>query len=345
MLKIQENILLKEFTTFKLGGFARYFCVVRTNEDLHEVFLYIKSRRLPFFVLGGGSNLLISDKGFPGLVIKNEIKGIKFIDLPSSTSGRDSKIRVEIGSGEILDDVVVLSTMRNLFGLENLSGIPGTIGGATVQNAGAYGVEIKDILLSVEGINFASGKKFIFDKNDCQYGYRESFFKKNSKYVITAVTLELSKRMVLKLDYVNLKGLFEGKEDINSNDIREVILKIRKEKLPDWHKLGTAGSYFKNPIIAAEKFEELKKQFPEIVGFLEPKGKIKVPLAWILDKICKLKGFKEDGVGLYDKQPIILVNYGQATAIDVIRFSEKIKKIVKERTGIEIKEEVEIIKL
>ena len=337
MLKIQENISLKDFTTFQIGGPAKYFVIIKSEEDLREAFAFAKSRRLPIFTLGGGSNLLVSDHGFSGLVIKSEIRGIKFIDQ------NDSEVVLEVGAGEVWDDVVGLSVIRNLSGLENLSGIPGTVGGAAVQNAGAYGVEIKDCLQSVEGLNSTNGKKFVFKNKDCQYAYRDSIFKKNKKYVITSVTLILSKKPIFKIEYAGLKNALAEKGTIKVSDVREAVLKIRNEKLPDWHKVGTAGSFFKNPIITESKYNELKEKFPELPGFSESKGKMKVPLAWIMDNICNLKGYKEGKVGLYEKQPIVLVNLGGASEKEVLIFFEKIIKTVKEKTGIEITAEVEKI--
>lgn len=338
MLKILENISLKDFTTIQVGGRTRYFVIVKTEEDLREALFFAKGRKLPVFVLGGGSNLLISDHGFSGLVIKNEIKGIKFVDKT------DDKVILEIGAGEIWDDVVFLSVTRNLFGLENMSAIPGTIGGAAVQNAGAYGIEIKDVLQSVEGLNSTNGKKFLFNNTDCQYSYRDSIFKKNKKFIITSVKLELSKKVILRTEYAGLKNILSDKQIIKAEDIRKAILKIREDKLPDWRNLPTAGSFFVNPVINESKYLELKDKFGEIPGFPESKGKIKVPLAWILDNICKLKGYKEGNVGLYDKQPLVLVNHGGATEKEINNFSEKIKKIVLEKTGIETITEVEKIK-
>jgi len=335
MFKIQEDILLKDFTTFQIGGKAHSFAVVKNEADLKEVFSFIKTRKLPLFVLGGGSNLLVSGHGFSGLIIKNEIKGIKFVDQPND------KAILEIGSGEILDEVITLTTGRGLFGLENLSGIPGTIGGAVVQNAGAYGAEIKDHLLSVEGYNSVNGKKFVFNKDDCQFGYRVSLFKKNKKFIITSVTLKLNKKVVLNDAYASLKESLTNEKEITAEKIRQIVLQIRSEKLPDWHKIGTAGSFFKNPIINKNKFAELKLKYPDLPSFPETNDKVKVPLAWILDKICHLKGFKEGKVGLYEKQPLVLVNLGGADFTEVINFSNKIKNIVKEKTGIEIEEEVE----
>ena len=337
MPKIQENISLKDYTTFQIGGRAKYFAVAKDESDLHEAFAFAKSRKLPIYILGGGSNLLISDKGFVGLIIKNEIKGIKFIDQG------DDRVVLEMGAGETLDDVIALSVIRNLYGLENLSGVPGTVGGAAVQNAGAYGVEIKDCLLSVTGLNSTNGKVAVLKKADCQYGYRDSYFKKNKKVVITSVTFELSKKPVLKTEYVNLKSILADKKEVRVSDIREAILKIRSEKLPDWHKLGTAGSFFKNPVISQDKYNKLKEKFSDLPGFPDEKGKVKVPLAWILDKICGLKGFEENHVGLYVNQPLVIVNYGGATEKEVSNFAEKIKKIVLEKTGMEIEMEVEKI--
>ncbi len=337
-MKIQENISLIKFNTFQINNKARYFTIIKNTDDLREAFAFAKSRKLPILVLGGGSNILLSDHGFSGLVIKNEIKGIKFIDQAND------EVFLEVGAGEILDEIISLSIIRNLCGLENLSGIPGTVGGVVVQNAGAYGVEIKDVLLSAEGLNMTNGKKFILNNPECQYGYRDSLFKRNKKFVITMVTLRLSKKLVLKLDYYGLKDIAGKGETAKPNNIRQAILKIREEKLPDWHIVGTAGSFFKNPIITNEKYNELKEKFPELPGFSEIKNKTKIPLAWIMDKICNLKGYSEGNVGLYEKQPLILVNYGGATEKEIDSFANKIKNIVKEKVGLEIEEEVEKIK-
>ncbi len=336
MLKIQENVILKDFTTFQIGGPAKYFCIVKSVGDCREAFAFAKSRKLPIFVLGGGSNLLVNDKGFAGLIIKNEIRGFKFID-------NNDQVILEVGSGEILDEIIALAVMRGLAGLENLSGIPGTVGGAVVQNAGAYGVEVKDSLLTVQGLNVINGKEFSFNNKDCQYGYRDSYFKSNKKYFITSVSFSLNKKGIFNLDYANLKDLLNGGKDVKVAKVREAVLKIRESKLPDWHKLGTAGSYFKNPIISQDKFNKLKTEYTDLPGFPESNKKVKVSLAWLMDKVCDLKGYREGNIGLYEKQPIILVNFGGANGNDVKKFSEKIKKVVKEKINIDIECEVESI--
>lgn len=337
MIKIQENVSFKDCTTFRIGGKAKYFTVVKNEADLKEAFSFAKGRKLLIFILGGGSNLLVSEHGFLGLVIKNEIKGIKFIDQA------DDKAILEIGAGEILDEVIALSVMRNLSGLENLSGVPGTVGGAAVQNAGAYGVEIKDCLISVEGLNSVNGKKFVLDEYDCRYGYRDSRFKKNKKLVITSIKLALNKKPVFNTDYSNLKEKLKKSGEITSSKIRNAVLEIRGEKLPDWRKIGTAGSFFKNPVITEGKFEELKEIFPELPGFPDSIGLVKISLAWVLDNLCGLRGYKIGKVGLYEKQPLVVVNFGGATEKEVSIFIKKIIEIVKQKINLELEPEVEKI--
>ena len=335
MLKMQENVILKDFTTMRVGGVARYFLTTKSLADLREAFSFVKTRKLPLLVLGGGSNTLISDHSFSGLVIKNEIKGIKFVDK------NQDEVILEVGAGENLDEVIALSVIRKLSGLENLSGIPGTIGGAVVQNAGAYGAEIKDSVIAVSGLNSANGKEFVLKNSDCQFTYRNSFLKNNKKYIITSVSFVLSKKAVTNIAYAGLKEALSVEKELTVEKVRKAVLKIRGEKLPDWHKVGTAGSYFKNPVITQAVFAKIKSEFPLVPNFPEPNNKVKVPLAWILDNICHLKGFQEGKVGLYEKQPLILINLGGATFTEIINFADKIKKIVKEKTNIEIEEEVE----
>ena len=330
MINIQKNISLKDFTTFNIGGEAKYFCTVKSLVELKEAITFSKEKEIPFFILGGGSNILVADKGYHGLVIKNEILGKKIEDG-----------RLVVCSGEILDDVVKYSIDASLFGLENLSGIPGTIGGATVQNAGAYGLEIKDYLYSVTGADASSGESFIYYNSDCHFSYRTSIFKENKNLIITEIQFKLNKEFVPQLEYAGLKKFLANNEFPGPKEVRETVLKIREEKLPDWHKLANAGSFFKNPTISQDKFTELKNNFPQIPGFPESGDKVKVPLAWILDNICGLKNYREGNVGLYEKQPLILVNYDNATEKEVSAFAEKIKNIVKEKTGIEIEAEVE----
>lgn len=330
--------MLKDFTTFKIGGPARYFVKIKDEADLREALAFAKTRRLSVLTLGGGSNLLVSDSGYDGLVLKNEIKGIKFVDKD------DDRVVVEIGAGEVWDEVVALTVTQKLSGLENLSAIPGTVGGAAVQNAGAYGAEFKDNLISVSGLNLANGKKFTYLRTQGEYSYRDSIFKKNKKLFITSVTFELSKKPKQNIEYKALKDVLGSERDLTPQKVRDAVLKIRKEKLPDWRTLGTAGSFYKNPLVTEKKYAELIENYKDLPSFPAKSGYVKIPIAWIIDNVCHLKGHRDGDVGLYEKQALVIVNYGRAQAADVINFSQKIKKIVKEKTGIEIEEEVEKIK-
>jgi UDP-N-acetylmuramate dehydrogenase len=339
-INFQDRIIkgeqLQNHTTFKIGGTAEYFFVAKNTDDIKSAIAWAKSRHLPIFVLGGGSNILVSDKGFRGLVIKNEIKGMKFVE----ESG--DKVRFEIGAGEVWDEIVSFSVVRKYSGLENLSGIPGTVGGAAVQNAGAYGAELKDFVVSVSGVNLETAAGFNFTRTECRYAYRDSIFKQSKKLFITQVTLMLSKKFTPNLSYAGLKDKFADGQ-VTPQALRDTVLQTRAEKLPDWHKFGTAGSYFKNPIVTNEKYAELVSKYSDLPNFPAGEGHVKIPLGFVLDKICGLKGYKLGPVGLYEKQALVLVNYGGASARDVKNLVTKIKKNIFEKIGVNVEEEVEFI--
>ncbi|HEY9584525.1 MAG TPA: UDP-N-acetylmuramate dehydrogenase [Candidatus Paceibacterota bacterium] len=337
---IDENIPLKHLTTFKIGGLARYFCLAKSLDDLKEAVLFSKKQKLPIFVLGGGSNVLISDYGFGGLVIKIAISGVTFEDDKTH-----SKIRV--GAGEGWDDFVSEAVNKGLWGIENLSGIPGTVGGAPVQNIGAYGVDVSSVIDSVEIFDADIVKFRTISGEQCRFGYRDSLFKhENGKnYIIVAVNFKLLKLGKPNIQYKDLAKYFgapnASKPDLKS--VRQAVLKIRSEKFPPLSKYGTAGSFFKNPVVSENVFADVRKSFPEIPVFATNNGNVKVPLAWILDKACNFKGRKINHVALYEKQPLVLVNLGEATAHEVSVFADKVAADVKRRTGIEIEREVQVI--
>lgn len=337
-MNIEENISLKEFTTMRTGGNAKYFCVVRSRDDVRSATNFAKDRGIDFFVLGGGSNLVISDSGFNGLVIKNSIKGIKFEDLD------DNVVKVTGGAGENWDNFVGETVRDGLWGLENLSGIPGTVGASPVQNIGAYGADVSRTIFSVEIFDPFSMDFRTLSKEQCRFGYRDSIFKKGNgkKFVVVNVSFKLSRRGVPNIEYKDLKEFFgERKPDLK--EVRDTVLDIRNGKFPPLHLFGTAGSFFKNPIIGLSQMDILKNKFPGIPSFDQGKNLFKIPLAWILDKVCGLKGFKSETVGLYEKQPLVLVNLGEATAHEIKVFADKIKEEVEKHTGIEIEREVEYI--
>lgn len=336
-MNIKENVSLKDFSSFKIGGNAKYFFIAKSKEDVVRAFEFSELKKIQVFILGEGSNTLIGDKGFNGLVLKINIKGIEWNNLKNETS-------VIVGAGENWDNLVKLSVEKNLFGLENLSSIPGSVGAAPVQNIGAYGAEIKDVLNWVEVFDTKNKTFKIISKEKCKFGYRDSIFKKavGKKFVITRVSLTLKNKGVLNLDYKDIKEYFNLKnvKKPTIKELREAVVGIRKRKFPDLKVHGTAGSFFKNPIVSKKKFEELKKKYPEIPSYNISDNKIKIPLAWVIDKICNLKGYREGNVGVFSKQAIVLVNYGGATSKEVEKVYQKIKKTVKQKTGINIEMEV-----
>ncbi len=347
-MKILENISLAKYTTFKIGGNARFFCVVTSEDELVEAVKFAKEKNtdghaLPFLVLGGGSNMLVSDKGFNGLVIKMEMKNTVINDEDSIMSS---------SAGELWDSLVECSVNNGLYGLENLSAIPGTVGAAPVQNIGAYGAEVSQTLLDVRSLDTKSMTFVNFSNKDCKFGYRDSIFKheRDSKtgqprYIITAVAFQLTRKGVLKMDYKDVKEYFEKNHVTGPtlSDLRKAIVEIRESKLPDWKVWGTAGSFFKNPSVPAAQFAELKNKFPDLPGFPENDGSVKVSLGYVLDKVCDAKGLMMGNVGTYDKQALVLIAKSGATAAEVYSLVDELKRRVKEKTGIVIEAEVDMI--
>ena len=332
-MQIQENISLAKYTTFKIGGPARYFCSVNNEGELVEAVKFANKKKLPVMVLGGGSNILICDIGYPGMVIKNEIKGIGVKDSSLSSC-----------AGESWDFLVERSVELGFHGLENLSAIPGTVGAAPVQNIGAYGAEAAQTIEYVRALDTKTMEFVVLENADCRFGYRDSIFKhERGRYIITAVTFKLSKDGVLRMDYKDVREYFDMRNITQPTlaDLRHAIVEIRAGKLPDWKKWGTAGSFFKNPSIPAAQFEELKKKYPDLPGFTEDDGNVKVSLGWILDKVCEARGLTIGKAGTYGKQALVMVAQPGAKAADILAVSQELMKRVKEKTGLTIEAEVE----
>lgn len=369
-LNIRENEPLARYTTLKIGGTARYFVVVVSIDELKEAVLFARKKALPLFVLGGGSNMLIADGEIDALVIKMEIQGVKWIFPGFSIFNfqfSKSKDRVAVvGAGESWDAFVAETVEKGLWGLENLSGIPGTVGASPVQNIGAYGVEVKDSILWVEVFDVRTGKLVKLSNEECGFSYRDSIFKqeKGRSLIVLNVAFALQKNGIPRLEYKDIKENFKlqiesvkqekAVEQITIQEIRKAVLEIRAGKFPDLAVYGTAGSFFKNPIISQEKFDELKKKFPGLPGFkahgtgenetnTKPPRKVKVPLAWILDHICGMKGYSKGNVALFERQPIVVVNTGHATAEEITAFTNSVMRCVKEKTGIDVDCEVQKI--
>jgi UDP-N-acetylmuramate dehydrogenase len=333
-ISVEENILLANYTTLKVGGVADYFVEVFSVEELEESLKFAKQLPNPPLILGGGSNILVNDSGYRGVVIKNSIKGHVYSEV-------GNEVRLTCGAGENFDTVVADSVSKGCWGLENLSSIPGTVGATPIQNVGAYGVEISSLIVEVKAINFKTEKIKLFTNKDCCFLYRDSFFKtsQGKEWIVTEVTFCLSKKPKPILEYESLTSL-KSHTDLNPKTIRNKVIEIRSAKFPDWNSVGTAGSFFKNPIITIAEFNHLQEEYPDIKGHSVDDQYMKVSLGWVLDKICNLKGFCKDGVCLYKDQALVLINESAEDASAVNDFANYIADKVKEKTGIKIEREV-----
>ena len=335
MLEIKKNVLLADYTTLKIGSRAEFFAVIKDLEDLKAAIVWARQNKQTIFVLGGGSNLLITSK-IKGLVIKNEIMGAQI------TAETEDEVWLTGNSGEVWSRFVHQAVTLHLYGLENLYLIYGTVGAAPVQNIGAYGVELKDIFDSLVAINLHTGKEKVFKLADCKFGYRDSIFKNKlrGKYFIYQVTVKLSKKPKFKIDYADIKAEL-GRKKPNLSNVIAAIFKIRNSKLPNPVVLANAGSFFKNPEISVTDFKKLQVKFPDIKSF--PSGKkIKIPAGWLIEQ-AGFKGKKFGPVSMYEKQALILVNHGGATASQVLRHIDRVQAAVLKQFSIKLEPEVNII--
>ena len=335
VLKIDQEVSLASYTTFGIGGAAEYFAVASSEEELTLLTEYARGHDLRVSVLGGGSNLLVSDSGVKGLVIKNEIKGI-------THKAENEKVLVTAGAGDGWDAFVLRTVEEGWWGLENLSAIPGTVGATPIQNVGAYGVEVGNLIKEVKVYSLREQKFIAMTKDECRFGYRDSIFKSEAgkDLIVVSVTYLLSTTPNPQIHYKDLAEYFSNHSGTPSQvEIRDAVVEIRSKKFPDWKQLGTAGSFFKNPIVSTEHFNELSKQYEGLPGYPTGEGTVKVSLGWILDKVCELRGAREGQVGTYENQSLVLINYGGATASDISNFAETVKDKVFEKTKISIEME------
>ena len=339
-MEIRENVILAAYTTFRIGGLARYFCEVESVDDLKSALKFSKENNLRFFVLGGGSNILVSDKGFNGLVIKMGIKGLEFKDKGGYSI-------LSAGAGENWDYLVEQAVERNLGGIENLSWVPGSVGGAVHQNIGCYGTELKDVLDWADVLDCRTNEICRFTNNDCCFGYHESVFINNAgRFIILQAGIKLSKNPAAKIIYPDLIKYFKNsgeKPDIEK--VRIALSEIRKAKgtkLKFGGKIGNAGSFFKNPTIKISNFQFLISKHPDLKGFDRDNGLVKLSAAQLIEK-CGWKGKMHGGVGVSPKHTLVLVNYGKGTAEEIINLAKDIKMAVKNKFGVELEPEVEIV--
>ena len=334
-MTFESNYSLKLLNTFGLSVQAEYFARFNSIEELQK--LLVEAKR-PIMILGGGSNILFT-QNLIGSVLKNEIGGIDIIDEDEQTA------LVQVGGGVKWHDFVIWSINNQLGGIENLSLIPGSVGAAPMQNIGAYGTEIKSVFEHLEAVHIDSLEVRIFNKDDCQFGYRYSIFKGELKgqFVICSVNFRLNKIPKFNTSYGTVENELRAmKVKVNLENISKAIIANRQRKLPDPKDIGNCGSFFKNPTISNKQYEKLKAQFPQIVGYSIAQDKTKIAAAWLIEK-AGWKGYKHNDTGVHQSQALVLVNYGQAKGKDILKLSQNIQTSVQQKFDITLEPEVNII--
>ncbi len=335
---VKYNISLKSLNTFGIDAHAAEFVEVHSLQELNTLFLD-KRLRQPLLILGGGSNMLFT-KDFAGLVVKMNLKGIELL------SEDEHYVVLKAGAGVVWHDFVLNAVAKKWGGIENMSLIPGTVGAAPIQNIGAYGVELKDVFVSLEALNLETGEIEVFDKEACLFGYRNSFFKQAGKgrYIIVSVAIRLSKQPEFNISYGAIKDTIEelGIKELSLKAVSDAVIHIRRSKLPDPDVLGNAGSFFKNPEIPTSQYEKLKTVYADMPHFPTHEGFVKVPAGWLIEQ-CGWKGKKVGHTGVHAKQALVLVNYGGANGHEVWQLALEVQKSVKEKFGIDIENEVNFI--
>jgi UDP-N-acetylmuramate dehydrogenase len=348
-LKIQENIPLAPLTTFQVGGPARYFAEARTEAGVKEAVAHAAERRLPLFVLGGGSNLVIADEGWPGLVLKVALPGVEH-------EGEGDNTIFYAAAGESWDHFVDRTVSSNCAGLECLSGIPGTVGGTPVQNVGAYGQEVSQTIISVRVLEIAAGKIYSLTNADCRFAYRSSMFNtsERGRYIVLEAGYKLKQKGQPTLAYADLKNFFAGAgRPPTLQQVREAVRKIRRSKamllVPGDEDCRSAGSFFKNPLVAATEAARIhalsEKQFPgkTLPQYPAEGGMVKLPAAWLVEQSGFHRGYTRGPVGISHKHALALVNRGGATARDIVALRDDVQRKVFDLWGVRLQTEPEFV--
>ena len=346
---MKTNVNLRPYNSFGFDALAKYFVEINAINDLQTLIRSGELKKHKTLILSGGNNVLFQEDVFDGLVVYINTKGVEILRED------ENEVVIRAQAGEDWPDFVRFCVSKNWHGFENLAHIPGKVGAAPVQNIGAYGMELKDSFLQCEAIELATGEKRVFSKEECRFGYRESIFKSELKgqYVITSVDFLLKKNAPLNLEYGNIKAYLEQNDIENPTlqQLHDAICAIRDSKLPDVKQIGSAGSFFKNPVISAEQFEALQQQYPNIPYYNEPSGKIKVPAGWLIENTgpstgsgtLSWKGWRNEHVGVYDKQALVLVHFGGGKGNDIVNLAKRIQDSVEKKFGIRISPEVNFV--
>ncbi len=336
---ISSNISLKSYNTFGIDVNAKLFTSVKSITEINELLTINDFKKNESLFLGGGSNVLFT-KNIDAFVVKNNLKGIELIKETSEF------VYIKCSAGEVWHEFVSWCINQNYGGLENLSLIPGCTGASPMQNIGAYGIEIKDTFYELEAINIKTGELIRFSKSECEFGYRESVFKRKLKnqFIITSVTFQLSKKPTYHIEYGAIKQELEAMKcsEVNLKNISQAIINIRSQKLPNPKEIGNAGSFFKNPEVSKETYENLKHKFPNIVAYPLDNSNYKLAAGWLIEQ-TGLKGYRQGDAGVHKLQALVLVNYGKATGNDIYNLSSKIVNMVKEKFDVDLEREVNII--
>jgi UDP-N-acetylmuramate dehydrogenase len=334
---IKKHQDLKAFNTFGIHAFADEFSTFSSKEELHSIVTQNKGKQL--LILGGGSNILLT-KDVNALVLRNEIKGFETIKEDSDSAF------VKSGAGEVWHEFVLNCIDHNLGGIENMSLIPGSVGASPMQNIGAYGVEIKDVFHDLEAYHLETGETHTFNLEQCEFGYRESVFKRKLKdqYVILSVTFRLNKKHAINKAYGAIEAELnqQGIENPSIRDISNAVIAIRKSKLPDPSVIGNAGSFFKNPVVDLNVLEKIKINYPDVPSYPAETGKCKLAAGWLIEK-AGWKGYTEGTFGVHKLQALVLVNYGGSTGNQIFELSGRIIKDIEEKFGVTLEREVNIL--
>ncbi|TQI69944.1 UDP-N-acetylmuramate dehydrogenase [Gramella sp. Hel_I_59] len=337
-MRVIRNFSLKNYNSFGIDVRADKFVSVSSIDDLRR--LLKKSYSSELFILGGGSNMLLT-QDIHKTVVHIALKGIKVV------SENENEVILEVAAGENWHELVLYTIEKGFGGLENLSLIPGNVGTSPIQNIGAYGVELKDSFVSCHAMNIQTLEEKEFTREYCNFGYRNSVFKNELKglYIITSVRFRLTKKNHrLNLDYGAIRNELEksGVENPVIRDISNAVIAIRRSKLPDPKEIGNSGSFFKNPVINKDQFEELKREHPEIPSYHVSEDEIKIPAGWLIDQ-SGLKGYRNGDAGVHKNQALVLVNYGEATGEEILMLAKMIQEKVSQKFGVPLEAEVNII--